>query len=92
MNSLDEVFRLKRVHTRWIRINILCGLAPLFAIVNKFQPMLTDGYGNDLVPTLLPTAIGAHYNAILAFLLALLTASELLRRRFHRVHEQDLKL
>ena len=92
MKGLDEVMRLKRVHARWIRINVLYGLAPVFAIVNKFQPMLTDGYGNDLLPTFFPAAMSAHYNALLAFLLAILVASEVFRRRFSRIHEADLRL
>ena len=92
MKGLEEVIRLKRLHKRWVILNVLCGAGPVFALVNKFQPMLTDGYGGDLLPTLLPEFLAPNYNAILAGLLALLTGSELLRRRFHRIHDADLRL
>jgi hypothetical protein len=92
VKGLDEVYRLKGIHKRWVILNAGCGLLPIFAIVNKFQPMLTDGFGGDLLPTLFPDAVGAHYNAILAALLGALAASELFRRRFYRIHEADLKL
>lgn len=92
MKGLEEVMRLKRTHRRWAAGNAVFGMGPLFAILNKVHPILTDGYGGDLLPTLLPEAIGAHYNAILAGLLAGLAASEWFRRRFHRIHEKDLNL
>jgi hypothetical protein len=60
--------------------------------VNKLQPILTDGYGEDLLPALLPPSIGAHYHAFVAALLALLVISELLRRRFYRIHKADIDL
>lgn len=92
MKGLDEVMRLKRAHRRWVAGNAVLGIGPLFAALNKVQPVLTDGYGGDLLPTLLPEWIAAHYNSILAGLLAALAASEMLRRRFHRIHEKDLSL
>jgi hypothetical protein len=92
MQGLDEVMRLKRVHKRWARLNGLCGALPIFALINRFRPMLTDGYGGDLIPTLLPEPLAAHYNAILAVALAALAVSELLRRRFHKRHAEDLAL
>lgn len=92
MKGLEEVIRLKRLHKRWIIANVAYGAGPVFALVNKFQPMLTDGYGGDLLPALLPDSLLPNYNGLLASLLAFLTASELLRRRFHRIHEADLKL
>ena len=92
MKGLDEVMRLKRAHRRWVFCNAIFGAGPLFAILNKVHPILTDGYDGDLLPTLFPEAIRAQYNTMLAVLLAGLAASELLRRRFHRVHEKDLNL
>jgi hypothetical protein len=92
VKGLEEVMRLKRVHRRWMAGNALFGAGPLFAGVNKLRPMLTDGYGNDLLPTLLPPSIGGHYYAGLAALLALLALSELARRRFYRIHKADLEL
>jgi hypothetical protein len=92
VKGLEEVERLKRLHRRWVAANALFGMGPLFAAVNKVRPILTDGYGGDLLPTLFPEAIRAHYNALLAALLASLAASELLRRRFYRKHEADLTL
>jgi hypothetical protein len=65
---------------------------PVFAVINKFRPMLTDGFGGDLLPTLLPDTLADHYNAILAIGLAALAASELFRRRFHNRHKEDLAL
>lgn len=92
MQDLDEVVRLKRIHKRWAVLNAVGGAGPVFALVNKFQPMLTDGYDGDLLPTLMPEALAGHYNTVLAGLLALLVGSELFRRRFHRLHEKDLSL
>jgi hypothetical protein len=92
MKGLDEVMRLKRMHTRWVRIQALLGILPVFAIINRFHPMITDGYGNDLLPTLLPEPVAEHYLAILAAALAVLAVSELLRRRFHSKHKDDLAL
>lgn len=92
MKGLEEVIRLKRLHKRWVILNVAYGAGPVFALVNKFQPMLTDGYGGDLLPTLMPESVVPNYNALLASVLALLTASELLRRRFHRIHDADLRL
>ena len=92
VNGLDEVLRLKRVHRRWMITQALLGFFPVFALVNKFQPMLTDGYGRDLVPALLPGYPAAHYNLFLAGALAALAASELLRRLFHKRHKEDLAL
>lgn len=92
MQGLDEALRLKRVHRRWAILNASLGAAPVFALVNKFQPMLTDGYGGDMIPTLLPDGLFSWYNTLLAGTLAALTLSELLRRRFHRIHEADLRL
>ena len=92
MNGLDEVMRLKRVHKRWARLNVLFGALPVFAIVNRFQPMLTDGYGGDLIPSLLPEALASRYNLFLAAALAGLLISEILRRRFHAKHKEDLLL
>lgn len=92
MKGLEEVEHLKRVHRRWAIANALGGALPLFAGFNKVHPVLTDGYGGDLLPTFLPEAASAHYNTILAGLLATLVASELMRRRFHKRHERDLSL
>ena len=92
MNGLDEVMHLKRVHKRWGRLNVLFGALPVFALVNRFQPMLTDGYGGDLIPSLLPSILFARYNLILAVALVALVASELFRRRFHTRHKADLAL
>jgi hypothetical protein len=84
--------RLKRVHRRWVLLQSLLGILPLFAVANKFRPMLTDGFGEDLLPTLLPDALAAHYNLVLAAALAALAVSELLRRRFQKRHQDDLSL
>lgn len=92
MNGLDEVLRLKRVHKRWARLNALFGALPVFGIINRFQPMLSDGYGGDLIPSLLPEGLAPRYNLILVAALACLVASELLRRRFHAKHKEDLAL
>ncbi|MDB5051509.1 MAG: hypothetical protein JWO30_4580 [Fibrobacteres bacterium] len=92
MKGLDEVLRLKRVHRRWQILEYLLGAFPVFAIVNKFRPMLTDGYGGDLLPSLLPDFLSERYNLILALALAFLVVSELLRRRFHKRHKEDLAL
>ncbi|MEO6095141.1 MAG: hypothetical protein ABIW76_05510 [Fibrobacteria bacterium] len=92
MNGLDEVLRLKRVHKRWAILNILFGALPVFGLINRFSPMLTDGYGVDLVPTLLPESLAARYNLILLAGLLALLASEILRRRFHTRHKEDLSL
>ncbi len=92
MNGLDEVMRLKRVHKRWAMLNLLFGALPVFAIVNRFQPMLTDGYGGDLIPSLLPDALAERYTLILLAGLAILLVSELMRRRFHNRHKEDLAL
>lgn len=92
MNGLEEVDRLKGRHRLWVLLNAVLGAGPIFAAINKVRPILTDGYGGDLLPTLLPEAAAAHYNAILAGLLALLALSELARRRFYRKHEADLQL
>jgi hypothetical protein len=92
MKGLDEVMRLKRVHTRWVTLQTVLGILPVFAIINRFRPMLTDGYGGDLLPTLLPEAMAGHYMQILAGALALLAVSELMRRRFHNRHKEDLAL
>ncbi|GEM_PF-5471344 len=92
MKGLDEVMRLKRVHARWSRLNVLFGILPVFCLINRFKPMLSDGYGGDLIPSLLPEALSAHYNLILLAALVILLASELLRRRFHSQHKEDLLL
>lgn len=92
MKGLDEVLRLKKIHRRWVFLNAFFGTLPLFAIVNRFQPMLTDGYGRDLLPSLLPGTVAARYNMILAAALSALAISELLRRRFHKRHQVDLEL
>jgi hypothetical protein len=92
VNGLEEVERLKRKHRSWVAANAVLGAGPLLAGLNKVQPILTDGYGGDLLPTLLPSALAAHYNTLLALGLAALAASELLRRRFYRKHEKDLVL
>ena len=92
MHSLDEVERLKKVYRRWGRIQWTLGALPVFAVINRFQPMLTDGFGGDLLPTLLPEALGRHYNLMLVVCLVALAASELMRRRFHARHKEDLAL
>lgn len=92
MKGLEEVERLKRVHRRWSITNAAFGAGPLFAGVNKMHPILTDGYGEDLLPTLLPPSLGAHYYAFVAALLALLACSELARRRYYRAHKADIDL
>jgi hypothetical protein len=92
MKGLDEVVRLKKVHRRWVFLNAFFGTLPLFAIVNRFNPMLTDGYGRDLLPSLLPVPVAARYNLILAAALTALALSEFLRRRFHKRHQADLEL
>ncbi|MEO7427171.1 MAG: hypothetical protein ABI036_18430 [Fibrobacteria bacterium] len=89
---MDEVLRLKRTHRRWIILQSLLGSLPVFAIVNRFQPILTDGYGGDALPSLLPDALAAHYNLLLAAALAALGISELGRRLFHKRHKDDLTL
>lgn len=90
--GLDEVMRLKRVHTRWLRIQYGLGIFPVFAVINRFRPMLTDGYGQDLLPTLLPEFLAPFYSPILVAALVALVVSELLRRRFHSRHKEDLAL
>jgi hypothetical protein len=92
VKGLDEVYRLKRIHRRWALLQSVFGALPVFAILNKFRPMLSDGFGGDLLPTLLPETVADHYNAILALGLAALAVSELLRRRFHNRHREDLAL
>lgn len=92
MNGLEEVERLKRKHRLWVILNGALGAGPIFAAINKVRPILSDGYGGDLLPTLLPEPLASHYNLILAGLLASLALSELARRRFYRVHEADLQL
>lgn len=92
MKGLEEVERLKRIHRRWSIGNILFGAGPLFAGVNKLNPILTNGYGEDLLPSLLPAPIAAHYYAFVAALLAVLILSELARRRFYRKHKADIDL
>lgn len=92
LKGLDEVMRLKRVHSRWAKLNAVLGAVPVFALINRFQPMQSDGYGRDLLPSLLPENAAAHYNTMLAAALAALVASELLRRRFHARHREDLNL
>lgn len=92
MKGLDEVMRLKRVHARWAMANAAMGSLPAFALINVFHPMLSDGYGGDLLPSLLPEAMANHYNLYLAAVLAALAISELLRRRFHARHKEDLNL
>jgi hypothetical protein len=92
MNGLDEVLRLKKIHQRWVALQSVLGALPLFALVNRFRPMLTDGYGGDLLPTLLPDFMAQRYNLILAAALSSLAVSEILRRRFHKLHKDDLSL
>lgn len=92
MNGLDEVMRLKRVHKRWAWLNTLCGALPVFGVINRFQPMLTDGYGGDLMPSLLPEGLAPRYSLLLIAALTGLVTSELLRRRFHAKHKADLDL
>jgi hypothetical protein len=92
VKGLDEVYRLKRVHRRWILLQSIFGALPVFAVINKFRPMLSDGFGGDLLPTLLPEPMAEHYNAILAIGLAALAVSEFFRRRFHNRHKEDLAL
>jgi hypothetical protein len=92
VKGLEEVEALKRKHRLWVLANSVAGAGPLFAAINKVRPMLTDGYGGDLLPTLLPESLAGHYNSILAGLLAALALSELLRRRFYKRHERDLTL
>jgi hypothetical protein len=82
MKGLEEVERLKRRHRLWIALDAVFGAFPLFAAVNKVRPILSDGYGGDLLPTLLPEALGAHYNSILAALLGGVAAREIFRRGF----------
>lgn len=91
-HPLDEVERLKRIHGRWTGLQALFGAAPIFALINRFHPILTDGYGRDPIPYLLPSWLGRHHNLLLALSLALLAASEILRRRFHKRHKADLEL
>jgi hypothetical protein len=92
VKGLEEVERLKRVHRRWSIANAVFGAAPLFAGVNKMRPILTDGYGEDLLPTLLPPPLRDHYYAFVAALLGLRALSELGRRRFYKRHKPDLDL
>jgi hypothetical protein len=75
--------RVKRLHARWLRLQVLFGAFPLFALFNRFQPILTDGNGRDMIPGLLPVYLGRHLNLLLALSLAGLAVSEILRRRFH---------
>jgi hypothetical protein len=91
MGALEDIERLQRRHKRWVRLQALLGIAPVFAVANKIHPMVTDGYGGDLLPTLLPGWLGRHYLALLAVCLAALAASEILRRRFHARHKDDLE-
>ncbi len=90
--GLDEVMRLKKVHQRWLRTQYILGALPVFAVINHFRPMLSDGDGGDLVPSLLPEAFGAHYNLILVGTLVMVAMSEFARRRFHSRHKDDLSL
>lgn len=90
--SLAGVERIRKAHRRWQVAQALLGAPPVFALVNKFHPILADDYGRDLLPTLLPDGLGRHYNAELALCLALLAVSELLRRRFHARHRDELEL
>jgi hypothetical protein len=90
--SFADVERIRRTHRRWQIAQALLGAFPVFAVVNKIRPILTDDYGRDLLPSLLPHGLGSHYNAELALCLALLAASELLRRRFHARHRDELEL
>ncbi len=92
MKGLDEVMRLKRVHSRWVLWQSLMGIFPVFALINKFRPVLSDGYGGDLIPTLLPDPLAAHYNLLLVAAVLPLLASEWMRRRFHKRHQDDLNL
>ena len=92
MKGLEEVERLKKVHARWVLWQALLGAGPVFALVNRFQPILADGTGKDLIPGLLPGPLQAHYNLMLALSLAALAVSELLRRRFYNRHKEDLAL
>lgn len=91
-HPLDEAARLKRVHSRWLAMQALFGSLPVFALVNRFHPILTDGYGRDLIPTLLPTWLGRHHNLLLALSLACLAASEIFRRRFFARYKDELEL
>ncbi len=90
--SFADVERIRRTHRRWQVAQALFGALPVFALVNKFRPILADDYGRDLLPSLLPHGLGGHYNAELALCLALLAISELLRRRYHARHRDELEL
>ena len=90
--GLDEVVRLKRAYRRWGLIQWALGALPIFALINSFQPILSDGYGHDLLPGFLPEALARHYHLILAACIAGLAVSEFLRRRFHTRHKADLDL
>lgn len=90
--AFAAVERVRRAHRRWLAAQALLGAAPVLAIANKLHPVLTDGAGRDLLPALLPASLARHYDAELAVCLALLAASEILRRRFHARHRDDLEL
>jgi hypothetical protein len=92
VNGLEEVERLKKIHARWVIGQAVLGAPFIFALINRFQPMLEDGRGGDLLPTLLPEALANHYGLMLASGLAGLVISELSRRRFHARHKEDLAL
>jgi hypothetical protein len=90
--GLDEVLRLKRVHSIWVRSQFILGAMPVFCLINRFQPILSDGYGGDLIPSLLPESLSGHYNLLIVIGLLALAMSEILRRRFHARHKEDLNL
>jgi hypothetical protein len=73
-------------------IQAVFGIFPLFGLVNRFQPVVTDGYGGDLLPAFLPDALAGHYDLLLAAGLTALAASEILRRRYQARHRDELEL
>ena len=92
MKGLGEVEYLKRLHSRWVLGQGILGAGPVFAFINHFRPILTDAGGQDLIPSLLPEPLTVHYGFLLSASLAALGVSELLRRRFHNRHKEDLAL
>ncbi len=91
-HPLDEALRVRRRHRTWTVVQAFLGVFPVFALVNRFHPILTDGYGRDVVPGLLPEALARHHGLVLALGLAALAASELLRRRYHARHRDEIDL
>lgn len=96
MNDMDQkwqsILRLQRRHKKWIMVEIIYAMFPIFAWVNKFRPILSDGYGHDILPDFFPDFVGSHYNLFLIAATCPLLLSEFLRRRFQNKHADVLSL